>query len=75
MSDGNNVDDDPGRPLTPDERKNFRAFVQKHAVILEMVDNYEHSRWLFMFTMKVAKWVAVVTAGIVAYKQLPALLK
>jgi hypothetical protein len=46
MSDGNNNDEDLGRPLTPAERKMIR----------EMLDNYDHSRWLFLFTMKVAKW-------------------
>jgi len=65
MTDGNNVDDDPGKPLTPAERKLLR----------EMLDNYEHSRWLFLFSMKVAKWLAAIAAAIVAYKQLPGLLK
>lgn len=65
MTDGNNADEDPGKPLTPSERKALR----------EIIDNYEHSRWLFLFTMKIAKWIAAITAGIVAYKQLPGLLK
>ena len=65
MTDENNVDEDLGRPLTPVERKLLR----------EMLDNYEHSRWLFLFTMKVAKWIAAIAAGILAYKQLPGLLK
>jgi len=65
MSDGTDQDDEAGRPLTPAERKLLR----------EMLDNYEHSRWLFMFTMKVAKWLAAIAAGIIAYKQLPGLLK
>ena len=65
MSDGNNADDDPGKPLTPAERKMIR----------EMLDNYDHSRWLFLFTMKVAKWLAAIAAGILAYKQLPGLSK
>jgi hypothetical protein len=65
MSDGNNTDDDPSRPLTPAERK----------ILRDMLDNYAHSRWLFLFTMKVAKWLAAIAAGIIAYKQLPGLLK
>lgn len=65
MSDGTDHDEEAGRPLTPAERKLLR----------EMLDNYEHSRWLFMFTMKVAKWLAAIAAGIIAYKQLPGLLK
>ena len=65
MSDGTDQDEEAGRPLTPAERKLLR----------EMLDNYEHSRWLFMFTMKVAKWLAAIAAGIIAYKQLPGLLK
>ena len=65
MSDENTKDEDLGRPLTPAERKMIR----------EMLDNYDHSRWLFLFTMKVAKWLAAIAAGILAYKQLPGLLK
>lgn len=65
MSDGTDQDEEAGRPLTPAERKLLR----------EMLDNYEHSRWLFMFTMKVAKWLAAIAAGIIAYKQLPGFLK
>ena len=65
MTDGNNVEDDPGRNFTSAERKMIR----------EMLDNYGHSRWLFLFTLKVAKWLAAIAAGIVAYKQLPGLLK
>ena len=65
MTDGTDKDEDQGSPLTPAERKLLR----------EMLDNYEHSRWLFLFTMKVAKWLAAIAAGIIAYKQLPGLLK
>lgn len=65
MTDETDKDDDAGRPFTPHERK----------VMREMLDNYEHSRWLFLFTMKVAKWLAAIAAGIIAYKQLPGLLK
>ena len=65
MSDGNDELDDPGRTLTPKEREAIR----------EMLGQYNHSRWLFLFTMKVAKWLAAITAGVVAYKQLPGLLK
>ena len=65
MTDGMNKDDEPGKPLTPAER----------VAIREIIDQYQHSRWLFLFTMKVAKWVAAIAAGIVAYKQLPGLLK
>jgi len=65
MTDGSDKDDEQGRPLTPAERKLLR----------DMLDNYQHSRWLFLFTMKVAKWLAAIAAGIIAYKQLPGLLK
>jgi hypothetical protein len=65
MSDETNNDEDKGGPFTPSERKLMR----------EMLDNYEHSRWLFVFTMKVAKFVAIIAAGIAAYKTLPGLLK
>ncbi len=65
MTDGNNIEDEPGRPLTPAER----------VAIREIIDNYQHSRWLFLLSMKVAKWLAVITGGIIAYKQLPGLLK
>jgi len=65
MSDGTNDADEPGKPLTPAER----------IAIREIIDQYQHSRWLFLFTMKVAKYLAAIAAGIVAYKQLPGLLK
>ena len=65
MSDGNDVKDNPGQPLTPKEREDLR----------EMLDSYKHSRWLVVFSMKLAKWIAAITAGIIAYKQLPGLLK
>jgi hypothetical protein len=65
MTDGTDKDEEEGRPLSPLERKLLR----------EMLDNYNHSRWLFVFTLKVAKWLAAIVAAIVAYKQLPALLK
>lgn len=64
MSDGVDKDEDAGAPFTPSERRELR----------EMLENYQHSRWLFMFTMKVAKWLAAIVAGIIAYKQLPGLL-
>lgn len=65
MTDETEKDEDKDGPFTPSERKLMR----------EMLDNYEHSRWLFLFTMKVAKWLAAIAAGIIAYKQLPGILK
>lgn len=59
-TDETNTEEEAGRPLTPAERKMLR----------EMLDNYSHSRWLFVFSMKVAKWLAVIAGGIIAYKQL-----
>lgn len=81
MNDSTDKEDDDGSPFTPSERKLNREFMRrfgdkaKQEQLAEMLDNYEHSRWLFMFTMKVAKWIAVIVGGIVAYKQLPGLLK
>lgn len=61
MSDSSEIDQDETKPFTPSERK----------IIREMLQNYEHSLWLFTITMKVAKWFAAVVAAFVAYKHLP----
>lgn len=34
----------------------------------ELLENYRHSKWLTLFVLKVAQWVAGIVAGIVAYK-------
>tara|TARA_R110000868_G_scaffold30181_3_gene111964 strand:+ start:897 stop:1154 length:258 start_codon:yes stop_codon:yes gene_type:complete len=81
LPDSGSHNDAPGRALTPDERVRLREFLkiidtpEKLKVLDEIVGSYTHSRWALVAMMKLAKYVAAITAGIVAYKQLPGLLK
>lgn len=73
--------DSPGRSLSPDERVRLRKFMElidtpeKLAILEEIMESYSHSRWLVIATWKMAKYGAGISAAILAYKQLPGLLK
>jgi hypothetical protein len=58
MADEPEKDDDLKRPFSPSERQMLR----------ELMENYSHSRWLFLATIKTAKFVGAIIALVAAYK-------
>jgi hypothetical protein len=80
-NDSSDKNDSPGRSLSPDERVRLRKFMElidtpeKLAILEEIMESYAHSRWVVVASMKLAKYGVGISAAILAYKQLPGLLK
>jgi hypothetical protein len=56
------------RPLSPEERRKLRRLIEKSDDILDVASNFSHLGWLSSAMLKVAKWVAAIVAGIIAWQ-------
>ena len=62
---------DAGRPLSAEERTRMRSLLSKDIALMEIAEDYAHSKWLLSMVSTISKWVTAIILGVTAYINFP----